>query len=514
MSTLLAARKVICLDPGSTVAEWVLVESERIAAVGAGEPPSADRVIRTEGVILPGMIDAHVHLTATGLFGTGLDLREARSVPEVLEAVEGFVASASGDWIVGGNFDPGRNQELPTRQELDRVSRGRHLLISRVDGHSCSVNSATLEALQLDPRLPGIELDDVDTPTGILRDRARHEAGARFLSRLPDSEVRRAQEAACRIALARGVTSVHEMAQQARDFEVLMASRSDYPIHVRPYLATFDVGVVIEAGLDCIGGDLFLDGSLGSHTAALTLPYEDKPGSTGTLYHSDEQITSWLVEASRAGVQTAVHAIGDAAIDQALRGMEEAFLRLGPEGALGARRLRHRIEHFEMVSPGQVDRAGRLGIVASVQPMFDRYWGGPDGMYFTRLGKRALGMNPFSRMLKAGLIVAGGSDSTVTPLDPFLGIAAALQHHVEDFAVSIEEALRMFTIWPALAGHQESERGSIEKGKRADLCVVSEDPTVLAPEEIAKIEVIETWVSGNRRGIDTRSLPEGGVGPP
>lgn len=497
-STVLAARKVICLDPTSTIAEWVLISGERITAVGQGDPPAAARVIRTEGVVLPGMIDAHVHLTATGLFGTGLDLREARSVANAIETVGRFVQSSSSQWIIGGNFDPGRNADgrMPTRQELDLVSKDVYLLVSRTDGHSCSINSATFEVLDLDPALPGIELDSRGDPTGILSNQARYEAGSRFLAKLPDAEIRRAQEAGCRIALGRGVTSVHEMSQRQRDFDVLI--EGGYPIHVRPYFATLDIGTVIGAGLNCIGGDLFLDGSIGSHTAALKEPYQDEATSRGALYRSDEEIVGWMVESSRAGLQTAVHAIGDAAVEQALSCLEEAFVELGPEGALGARRLRHRIEHFEMVAPSQIERASRMGVIASVQPMFDRYWGSADGMYAQRLGDRALTMNPLSNLLRGGVTVAGGSDSTVTPLDPFLGVAAAVDHHVEEFAVSIEEGLRMFTIWAAFAAHEENDRGSIERGKKADFCVVSEDPLLLDPDEISKLPVLETWVSGER----------------
>lgn len=497
---VIKARKVVCLDQASTTAEWIAIAGGRIAAIGMGDPPAAGQTVVTEGVVLPGMIDSHVHLTATGLFGSGLDLREARSVKLALDQVRKFMQGSTPKWVVAGNFDPGRNADarMPNRYELDRVSAGRFLLLSRADGHSCTVNSATLEALHLDPDLPGIEMDSENFPSGVLANRARYEAGSRFLSNLPDAEIRSAHEAACRIAVKRGVTAVHEMSQHRRDFDILLQSKAGYPINIRPYFSTFDVSVVMAARLDCIGGDLFLDGSLGSHTAALSAPYADEPGSQGSLYHSDQEIADWLIESSRAGLQTAVHAIGDAAIEQALACLEEAFVRLEPEGALGAHRLRHRIEHFELVTADQIDRARRLGVVPSVQPMFDRYWGGGDGMYAQRLGKRAQTMNPFSRLIASGMNPAGGSDSTVTPLDPLLGIAAAAGHHIGEHAVSVEEALRMFTIWAAHSAHDEFERGSIEAGKRADFCIVSEDPLQLEPDQIPAIEVLETWVGGER----------------
>ncbi|MGH9197555.1 MAG: amidohydrolase, partial [Acidimicrobiia bacterium] len=329
---------------------------------------------------------------------------------------------------------------------------------------------------------------------------AHYTATRKFYSLLPEAEIRNAQRAACSLALEKGVTSIHEMGGASnQDSKVLLESISGLPIHVKPYLATLDVSKAIAAGLDCVGGDLPLDGSIGSRTAAMNQPYEDSEGS-GFLYRTDDELTAFFVEATRAGVQAGIHAIGDAAIAQAIRCVEHALLTLGPEGSVGASNLRHRIEHFECVSPELVEKAVSLGVVPSVQPTFDLYWGGNEGMYSTRLGSRASSMNPFSMMTRLGLTLAGGSDSPVTPLDPFMGIRAAMTHHRPDFAVPFDEALRMFTIWAAAGAHEEGERGSIEPGKRADFCVVSGDPTSVLPQEIpAQLEgeVIQTWVGGH-----------------
>lgn len=501
-ATVVAARKIICLDREGRSADWLVIEDGVIAEVGPGEAPGGE-VVRLDGVVLPGLIDAHVHLTTTGLYASGLDFRTCRSVDELLETLAVHLATTGERWVIGGNFDPGRNRDarMPDRRELDRVAQGRYLLISRADGHSCVLNSAALEHLGLDPSLPGIDRDERESPTGVLRSRANYEARQRFFGMLPEERIRKAQLDGCRLALARGVTSVHEMAGGGymgdRDFVVLMASRDDYPIHIVPYLATFDIGSVRGAGLSTIGGDLFLDGSIGSRTAAMSDPYEEEE-ERGSLYHSDDEVVSFFLEATRAGLQAGVHAIGDAAIEQALRCLEEASARLGPERADAARRLGHRIEHFECVSPEQIERAAALGVVASVQPMFDQYWGGTDGMYSARLGKRAESMNPFSLMIRRGLVVAGGSDSTVTPLDPFLGMAAAVNHHEAEFAVSVDQALRMFTIWAAEAAREAGERGSIAPGKVADLCVVADDPMAANAARLASLEVIETWVRGRR----------------
>lgn len=498
MRTLLQARKVVCLDAQDTTATWVLFDEQEVLEVGEGEPPGSDQTVSTEGVVLPGLIDAHVHLVATGLYRTGLDLRECRSVEALLGEVRTFLDRSPSDWILAGNFDPGRNPDsrMPTRNDLDPVTGGKVLFVSRADGHSSALNSAALEAIgTLD--LPGVEIDEDGRPTGILANRANYEARARFFGGLPADELKRAQVAACEAALERGVTSVHEMGVgDEEEINLLLSHLQDLPIAVRPYFATTDIGKVAATGMDCIGGDFFLDGSIGSRTAAFEKPYEDHDGS-GTLYHPDEEITGLFIDASRAGMQAGVHAIGDAAIEQAIRCMEAAFLKLGPEGALGARRLRHRIEHFECVSSEQIERVRKLGVVASVQPMFDKYWGGEEGMYFDRLGDRSRSMNPFSKIVAAGVTLAGGSDSTVTPLDPFLGMAAAMAHHSPEFALNPDQALRAFSIWGAYAGREEGTRGSIEPGKRPDFCVVDQDPRELDPDAVAGLSVRQTWVGGS-----------------
>lgn len=490
------ARNIITMDKAETESTWMLVDGDLIVATGSGEAPSGERV-RLDGVVYPGFIDAHVHLTTTGLYRMGLDFRGCRSVTELLDLLTNRIESTSSSWVIGGNFDPGRNVEdrMPTRDELDRITSDRHLLISRADGHSCAVNSRGLDMVDLDPSTPGVDLDENGRPTGVLRNQANYEARRRFFSQLPEQVISEAQRAGCALALEHGVTSVHEMAGGSymgnKDFEILMRHRSDYPIHVLPYLATFDIDLVVEAGLRSIGGDLFLDGSIGSRTAAMGLPYEDDPGQ-GSLYHSDEEVGEFFRSASRAGLQAGVHAIGDAAIEQAMRSIEKVSNEVDIRG------LRHRIEHFECTGPEQLARAKALGVAPSVQPMFDRYWGGREGMYFRRLGKRSLSMNPFRQMIQSGMRPAGGSDSTVTPLDPLLGIQAAIDHHIDDFRVEINDAIRMFTTWAAFAGHDETARGSLEPGKRADFCLLSDDLRAVPSSQISEISVLETWVGGEQ----------------
>jgi predicted amidohydrolase YtcJ len=179
------------------------------------------------------------------------------------------------------------------------------------------------------------------------------------------------------------------------------------------------------AGLAGAAGDICVDGAIGSRTAALAAPYSDDPSTSGHLYLTAEQVADHVVACTEAGLQAGFHMIGDRAVTEAVAGLEAAAERVGIEAL---RLAGHRLEHLEMVSAEQVRRLGRLGLTASMQPLFEGWWGGPDGLYETRLGERARGMNPFASLAAAGVPLAFGSDSPVTPFDPWGSVRAAVRH--------------------------------------------------------------------------------------
>jgi predicted amidohydrolase YtcJ len=262
------------------------------------------------------------------------------------------------------------------------------------------------------------------------------------------------------------------------------------------------VARVKEIGLPRIGGDFFLDGSFGSHTAWLGEPYDSPPpsgsGVFGIGYRTDEHLLEFFMAAQEAGLQTGVHAIGDAAIEQAIGTWEAVADKVGLDSV---RVMGHRIEHFECASDDHIRRAARLGLGASVQPAFDRFWGGKEGLYAERIGwDRARSMNRFRSMLDAGLIVGAGSDSTVTPLDPFLQMAALREHHVEEERIGPRVALMLHTFGghALMHGVSPSTRGSIEIGKRADLAWLDRDPIDSSTKEMLDTEVLGTWIAGQR----------------
>jgi len=481
----------------------VLVHEGSIAAVApAAEARSlgADRVVDLGDVtLLPGFVDSHVHLTATGLGVHGANLRGARSAAGLLERVAAAAGRSAGGLVWGDGYDettfpsPG----LPGPEELAAATGGRPVYLSRVDGHQ---GLATLEVLAEAGSLDasGCDRGPGGLPTGVVRDDANHRARRHAIGQLSDATLVAAQDQALALAARRGVACVHEMGgpdiSNRRDFELLLGRLDSLPVQVVCYWGAFDLEYVLDRKLSQIGGDLFLDGSLGSHTAALSTPYADRAESRGSLYHDDAELTELYVRATMAGIQVGVHAIGDRAIGQALRCARRAVRAIGhaPFAA-----CRHRIEHVELLGSDGADRMAELGLAAGVQPAFDAAWGGPDGMYERRLGsRRAKSMNPFADLWRRGVPMGGASDSGVTPLNPWHGVAAAVHHHRAPQRLGLPVALELFTLGGRILARQERTTGRIRPGQRADLTAFPGDVTAIDPGKLEQVDAVFTMVGG------------------
>ena len=322
---------------------------------------------------------------------------------------------------------------------------------------------------------------------------------------LPAEEEKNAIRAAIRRAYSKGIASVHEMFvvewRGWASLEVFLDAIIDASLDIVTYVGTTEIDKVHDIGFDRIGGDFFLDGSFGSHTAWMNGPYASSPPTgtpaTGIAYRDDDEVLELFARAQELDMQVGVHAIGDAAIEQAIRIWEQVA---GAVGVAAVQDLGHRIEHFECSSDAHFARAARLGLRASVQPAFDHYWGGESGLYAQRIGwERAREMNRFSSMLSAGLLVGAGSDTTVTPMDPFLQLAALRGHHVVDEQLGRVEALRLHTTGARALADGPSLAGTLEPGAPADLAWLDRDPAEVDVEELTKTEVLGTWVLGAAR---------------
>jgi predicted amidohydrolase YtcJ len=481
----------------------VLVHGGRVTAVApAAEVGSlgADRVVDLGDVtLLPGFVDAHVHLTATGLAMHGADLRGVRSAAEMLERVAAAAGRIATGLVWGDGYDETAfaSPELPTPAELAAAAGGRPVYLSRVDGHQ---GLATLDVLAAAGALEavGCDRDPDGEPTGVVRNDANHHARRHALDQLPNATVLAAQDQALALAARRGVVCVHEMGgpdiSSRRDFELLLSRLDSLPLEVVCYWGAFDLDYVLDRKLTQVGGDLFLDGSLGAHTAALSTPYADRPETSGSLYHDDAELTELYVRATMAGVQVGVHAIGDLAIGQALRCARRAVRVVG-HTAFAA--CRHRIEHVELLGSDGADRMAELGLAAGVQPAFDAAWGGPDGMYERRLGsRRAKSMNPFADLWRRGVPMGGSSDSHVTPLDPWHGVAAAVHHHRAPQRLGTPVALELFTLGGRILARQEQATGRIQPGQRADLTAFPGDVLTIDPRKLERADAVFTMVGG------------------
>lgn len=480
MRTLYRASRVHTLSYPQT-GEWVLIDDRHVQRVGSGDPPDADRVVELPGTtIVPGFIDTHVHLTRTGSALANRDVEAAGSAQELLALAQARAAEGEGPVVLLG-FDESRwgDPTHPRIEELDAVT-SRPLMIHRADGHLALANSAALDAAGIRSDPDGVERNADGSPTGRVTRGAVERLGRWAFTSIDDNEIQELQLRAAALGASNGVTTAHEMSMPhwlgLRDLQVFLGHRDRLPMDVVPVVATTDIPQIMDLGLPAVGGDLPLDGSIGARTAALMAPYADSEGS-GTSHHADDELEAFFHAGHMAGLQVGVHAIGDRAIEQVLSVWERVYAALDSRERRHFRARRHRVEHFEMASVSQVERAAMLGLAVSVQPTFDRYWGQRGGLYESGLGwDRASGMNPFRTMIDRGIEVGAGSDTPITPFDPMLSIASSESHHDVAQRLSRIEAVRMHTVGSARVGHQEDKKGVLGPGMHADMAVYDADP--------------------------------------
>ncbi len=455
----------------------MLVDGASIVWLGRDTDAEADpapgtRIVDLDGALLtPAFVDAHVHATGTGLALTGLDLGVAHSLREALALVERAARAGRGRPVLGSGWDDTRWPERrpPTAVELDRAGYGGLVYLARVDAHSAVTSSALLASV---PGLPGLA---GFRPDGHLTRAAHDAARTAALGALGAARTADLQRAALRRAASLGIACVHEMAGPAisseQDLAGLLALARDEPLPrvVGYWGELFGIATARELGAAGAAGDLFCDGSLGSHTAALHAPYADRPDTSGMLRFEVADVAEHVRQCVEAGLQAGFHAIGDAAVDQVLDAFELAADRLGRPVGAG-----HRVEHAEFVRDPH--RLARSGITASVQPMFDAEWGGTAGMYAARLGlERARRLNPFAALAAAGVPLAFGSDAPVTALGPWAAVRAAMEPHEASAALDAETAFAAHTAGGAAAAGRPG--GELSVGARATFAVwTADDP--------------------------------------
>ncbi|MEU0055382.1 amidohydrolase [Streptomyces sp. NPDC006334] len=493
-------------SPADPFATAMVVERGQVAWVGSEGAADAfadgvDEVVDLDGALVtPAFTDAHVHTTATGLSLTGLDLSTAPDLTTALARVRDFAAARPGDKVLlGHGWDASRwpGGRPPTRAELDEATGGRPLYLSRIDVHSAVVTTALLDLVPSLAARPG---------DGPLTADAHHAVRAAAFAAVTAGQRTDAQRAALAHAASLGIGSVHECAGPEISSEddltglLRLAAEEAGPRIVGYWAEQGADGVAKARALGALGaaGDLFVDGALGSHTACLHAPYTDA-AHTGKAYLDARQVAEHVAACTEAGLQAGFHAIGDAAVTAVVEGVRAAAEKVG---LARIRAARHRVEHAEMLTPETIAAFAELGLTASVQPAFDALWGGEDGMYAQRLGvERARSLNPFAALLRAGVPLAFGSDSPVTPLDPWGTVRAAAFHRTPEHRVSVRAAFTAHTRggWRAIG---RDDAGVLVPGAPADYAVWRTDHLVVqAPDDR-----VARWSTDPRSG--TPGLPD------
>jgi predicted amidohydrolase YtcJ len=492
---------ILTMDSNDRRLEALAVSAGKIVGVGTNEEIRKSYGNDWESVdlqgktVLPGFIDSHVHLMATAITAIGIDLGEARSLDEVLVKVEEKVRQTPpGEWIFGYFITHLSDRGMPTRFDLDRISARHPIRLTHRNGHLCSLNSKALAILNVPKNLGGVE-EQSGEATGIIRDPAIQVLGHPGLSMSEEMKTE-ALKLASQLLLKKGVTTLHALDGGQRHSEAipyLLRIKGLLPIKLVLYNQTMRVKESLDLGLPRIGGCISADGAFESHTAALFEPYADEPDNYGALTYTQEEMSDFILRAHQNNLQVAIHCEGDRAIEQVLHAYERA-LRYLPR-----KDHRHRIEHFEIPTENQLERVAKAGILVGMQPAFLPFFffrGGGE-RYEAFLGRARLKrIHPYRTMLSYGIVMAGGSDSPVTEIDPLFGIEAAANHFHSEERLSVLEAIKLFTINGAKFAFEEDQKGSIETGKRADLVILSEDPCSVALKRIGKISVEMTLVDG------------------
>jgi predicted amidohydrolase YtcJ len=511
-------------DPTRPSAEAVAIAGSRIVAVGTNADiralaGNATVVDVAGGFVVPGFIDSHVHFLDGGFRLASVQLRDASTRDEFVARIKAFAATLpSGAWITGGDWDHTLwGGELPRRDWIDAVTPNNPVWVNRLDGHMALANTAAMKAAGIPDDAKDVSGGEIIRDaqghlTGLLKDNAMSFVESRVPSPSKAMEDR-ALDAAMRYVAAQGVTSVDNMGTW-EELGVFARAAAQGRLRTRIYAAVplrtwtrlRDAVAARRFGGDGHGDEWlrvgalkgFMDGSLGSHTAAFVRPFTDAPTERGLFVNTPEDMYSWISGADRAGLHVMIHAIGDRANATVL----DIFERVEREN--GARDRRFRIEHAQHLAPADIRRFRALGVIASMQP----YHAIDDG----RWAEKAIGPErsrttyAFRSLLDAGASLAFGSDWYVAPPTPLEGIYAAVTRRtlddkhpggwVPEQKIAVDDALRAYTAGGAYASFEERQKGTIAPGKLADLTVIDRDLRTIPPAEIRNAKILRTIAGG------------------
>jgi len=506
-------------NPQQPNAQSIAIAGDTILAIGTNEAIQSFKSRATEVIdmngqfITPGFIDSHVHLMMGGNALLSVELRDANTPEIFAQRIADYAKIIeSGEWILEGNWDHTLwGGELPDKAWIDKFTENKPVAVYRLDGHMILANSAALKIAGIDRNTPDVKSgqiikDEKGNPTGVLKGNAMNAV----LDKIPPLSAARkenALKAAQKYLLANGVTSVHDV-DSIGTYAIAKKLHDAGNLNIRIYSINPIYRWKELVGVDRQDNHLlkrgglkgFVDGSLGSHTAAFHRGYTDQPEDKGFFLNSTENLHEWIANADKNNFQVMVHAIGDSAIHSLLNVYEQIII----ENGVKDRRLR--IEHAQHIAPLDLQRFAELDIIASMQP----YHAIDDGRWAEELigAERIKTTYAFKSLLDANTIIAFGSDWPVAPAEPLQGIYAAVTRQtldgknpdgwVPEQKITVKQALIAYTKNAAYAAHEEAIKGTLEVGKLADFVVFSEDLMKIDPVAIKEVKVLETYMGGRK----------------
>lgn len=490
--------KIITCDENNTVAKFLAEDGGKIVFVGDELPPELEQAerINVDGALVPSFADTHIHFASFALFHSGLNVMEAKSNAEILNMLKKHLSETKDSFIIGFGASPYSvcDGHLVTKDELDSVCPDKPVFIVKYDGHACVINSVLLK--KLEGKVSGLRGYHPDT--GEMNQEAFFAVSDYVTNSIsPIKLVKNMQRAADYMA-SKGIGMIHTVSGVGfpRDLDVDMerwvGRGFQNGMQLRVFFQTMDIEKVRKRRLPRIGGCFAtaLDGCFGSMDAALLEPYEGRDGYKGVLYYSDEQVTDFCKRANRAGLQIEMHAIGDDAFRQATTALKAALDDFPRENH------RHAIIHACLPTKEGLDICEKYKILLPVQTAFINWKQEPDEYLEKILGERSARLNPIRDFWDRGITVSAGSDAPCTDPDPIMWIYKACNHSVAEQSLSVYEALRMCTYNGYYATFDEEERGTLEKGKFADMLILSKDPYSVPKEELYTIKPQQLFLGG------------------
>jgi predicted amidohydrolase YtcJ len=507
---------IVTCDHQNSVARYLVEDQGKITFVGDSLPEAwrSAPAVRLQGrALLPAFGDTHLHFSSYSLFASTIDVRDCRDHGEVCEQVAAYAAAHPGKMVIGygASAHSVAERSLITRGELDRVCPAQPVMLVKYDGHAAIINSALIRKLP-----PAIQaMRGFNGESGEMNQDAFFAVTNFVTGKVSPLDLMNSMLAGVDRLAAQGVGLIHpvEGVGFPMDLDVdlvrFLARGLNNRLTARVYFQTMDVAKVLRRKLPRIGGCFAtaLDGCFGSEDAALLEPYTNNPANRGVLFYGDETVQTFVKKANRAGLQVSMHAIGDAAVVQAVNAIDAALQDYPRQDH------RHVVIHASLAPRRELERMARLGICVAAQPALLDWPQEP--LEYSRhiLGSRAETMLPLRDMLDLGIHVGGGTDAPCSLPDPVRGIATACNHYNPALAVSIPEALRMFTSEVAYLSFDEKRRGTLTAGNIADMTILSENPLAMKPQELRRLKIEQLILAGRdyQPGQGLGSLLVGGI---